>query len=145
MLTPSTKPWYRKKPLMPGKKRMKQGRSTGNPTIAQQARHDAIREKGCIVAILRGVVSGEEGDTFPCAIHHCTIGGKHGAKRRGHDFVLGLNDWSHQGYPVMGWSAEKCREVLGPSYAIEPLAFRNEIGRDDYLLQKQAEFLGETS
>jgi hypothetical protein len=51
--------------------------------------------------------------------------------------VLGLNDWSHQGYPIMGWSAEKCREVLGPSYALEPREFRQRFGADDELLELQ--------
>jgi hypothetical protein len=118
---------------------MKRGRSTGNPTKAQQARHDRIRELGCIVAHLR------ELDRIPCEIHHTTIGGKHGAKRRGHDFVLGLNQWSHRGDVLPGWTKEECLELLGPSYALEPLRFRNEIGRDDFLLAYQAQILGETT
>jgi hypothetical protein len=116
---------------------VKRGRSTGKPTIAQQARHDAIREAGCIVAHKLGI------GRIPCAVHHLTIGGKHGAKRRGHDFVLGLNDWSHQGYPIMGWSAEECRDKLGPSYAREPRAFREQIGYDHELEALQAQVLGE--
>lgn len=119
---------------------MRRGRSTGTPTKAQQARHDAIREAGCIVARMRGV------GWIPCAIHHLTIGGKHGAKRRGHDHVLGLNDWSHQGRPLTeyGWDAAKCREILGPSYAVEPSAFRREIGNDDALEVYQEQVLAET-
>lgn len=116
---------------------MKRGRSTGTPTKAQQARHDRIRNIGCLVAHLRGL------GFVPCAVHHCTIGGKHGAKRRGHDFVLGLNDWSHQGYPILGQTAEQCRAMFGPSYAKEPAAFRREIGNDAFLLAEQARLLGE--
>ena len=116
---------------------MKKGRSTGNPTIEQEKRHQAIRDAGCIVAHKLGL------SKIPCAIHHLTIGGKHGAKRRGHDFVLGLNDWSHQGIPTMGWSPERCREVLGPSYAKEPRAFREQIGYDHELEELQARILGE--
>lgn len=116
---------------------MRSGRSTNTPTKAQQARHDAIREAGCIVGHMLGL------GHIPCAVHHLTIGGKHGAKRRGQDFVLGLNDWSHQGYPIYGWTAEECREKLGPSYAKEPRAFRERFGNDDTLMNYQAELLGE--
>lgn len=116
---------------------MRRGRSTGNPTKAQAARHADIRAHGCIVAILRGVVSGnvERDDVMACAIHHLTVGGKHGAKRRGHDFVLGLNDWSHQGRVLTeyGWDADECERRLGPSYALTPAAFRREIGSDAFL------------
>lgn len=118
---------------------MKRGRSTGNPTKDQAARHERIREAGCIVAHQRGLRK------IPCAVHHLTIGGRHGQKRRGHDFVLGLNDWSHQGIPLSqyGWDAAECRRRLGPSYAEEPEAFRREVGDDEALLRLQAEVLGE--
>lgn len=131
------KPLIRKTALKPSQKRMKSGRSTNAPTKAQKARHDRIREAGCLIAWILGLGG------IPCAVHHLTIGGKHGAKRRGHDFVLGLNDWSHQGMPIYGWSATKCRDVLGPSYAIEPRAFRERFGDDEKLLLLQAQFLGE--
>lgn len=105
---------------------MKQGRSTGKPTKAQQARHDAIREIGCIVAALRGLAF------VPCELHHLTVGGKHGAKRLGQDHVVGLNPWSHRGVPFNGLSAEECAEIFGPSYARTPRAFRDEY--PDHLL-----------
>ena len=110
---------------------MKRGRSTGNPTKAQQARFDAIREIGCIVARTRGL------GFVPCEIHHLTIGGKHGAKRRGHDFTVGLNPWSHRGEPFGGMSAETCERMFGPSYARQPRLFRQEVGNDDQLLDFQ--------
>lgn len=80
----------------------------------------AIKEVGCIVAHLRGLPH------IPCAEHHLTMGGKHGGLRLGHDQTVGLNDWSHQGYPLVGygWDAAMCREKLGPSLAEEPDAFR---------------------
>lgn len=113
-------------------KPMKQGRSTGKPTKAQQARFDAMKERGCIISLLRGQgrVDGE--------IHHMTIGGKHGAKRRGHDFTVCLNLWSHRGVPFLG--AGTCKALFGPSYALEPRAFRAEYP-DDYLLELQRRVL----
>ncbi len=114
---------------------MKRGRSTGNPTKAQQARMDAIKERGCVVAFRRG-----HGFVY-AEIHHLTIGGKHGQKRRGHDFVVGLNPWSHRGVPFNGWTAAECLAMFGPSYALEPRRFREEIGSDDELIALQDEIL----
>lgn len=115
---------------------MKTGRSTGNPTKAQRARFDAIHEAGCIVAHKLGL-----GHVHP-DIHHLTTGGKHGQKRRGHDFTIGLNSWSHRGVPLPGWNAANCRRVFGPSYAIEPRAFRERFGDDDALLAYQDRLIG---
>jgi hypothetical protein len=116
---------------------MKRGRSTGTPTKAQAAMHAAIRDAGCVVARMRGL------GFIPCAVHHLTTGGRHGQKRLGHDFVVGLNDWSHQGYPLTqyGWDADECKRRLGPSYAKEPAAFR-ALYPDDELIARQRELLG---
>jgi hypothetical protein len=118
-----------------GARRMKRGRSTATPTKAQQARMDSIKERGCVVAFKRG-----HGFVY-CEIHHLTVGGKHGQKRRGHDFTVGLNPWSHRGVPFNGWSADECLALFGPSYALEPRRFREVIGSDDALLQLQTELL----
>ncbi len=117
---------------------MKTGRSTGKPTAAQQRRFDAIKSEhvGCLVAHILGI------GWLPAGIHHFTIGGHHGQKRRGHDFTIGLNDWSHQGYPLTGWTAAECERVLGPSFAKTPNAFRERFGSDDELLAMQNEILG---
>ena len=114
---------------------MRRGRSTGKPTAAQQARMDAMTEIGCIVAKSLGISLGD--DPIPAEVHHLTVGGRHGQKRRGHDFTIGLNPWSHRGEPFCGWSAAKCEEMFGPSYAKQPRRFRQEIGNDDYLLDLQ--------
>lgn len=114
---------------------MRRGRSTGNPTKAQRVKHNAIREAGCLVAHIRGLAY------VPCELHHLTIGGKHGAKRRGHDFVIGLNPWSHRGVPFGGLSAQQCAAMFGPSYAREPRRFRAYFGDDDALLARQNEIL----
>lgn len=111
---------------------MKRGRSTSTPTKAQQMRFDTIREIGCIVA--RALCLGY----VPCEVHHLTLGGRHGQKRRGHDATIGLNPWSHRGEPFGGMPAARCEELFGPSYARQPRKFRQEIGSDEYLLDLQA-------
>lgn len=116
---------------------MKHGRSTSTPTKEQQARFDAMKEIGCSLAnrLNIGWVYGE--------IHHLTIGGKHGAKRRGHEFTICLNPWSHRGEPFGGLDADRCMEMFGPSYAKQPRAFRQLIGNDDELLIYQNQILRE--
>ena len=110
---------------------MRRGRSTSSPTKAQAARFDAILETGCVVAHSLGL------GYVPCEIHHLTVGGRHGQKRRGHDYTIGLNPWSHRGVPFGGMSAARCEELFGPSYARQPRRFRDEIGSDEYLLAVQ--------
>ncbi|WP_313211536.1 Ref family recombination enhancement nuclease [Stenotrophomonas sp.] len=114
---------------------MRRGRSTGKLTVAQQARIDAITYIGCIVAKGLGISFGDV--PVPAEVHHLTVGGKHGQKRRGHDFTVGLNPWSHRGEPFGGMSSARCEELFGPSYAKQPRRFRQEIGNDDYLLDLQ--------
>lgn len=128
-LLPSGKPW----PAKP-RKPMKSGRSTSKPTKAQAARMDAIKETGCVIAreLGMGYVYGE--------VHHLTIGGRHGQKRRGHDFTVCLNPWSHRGVPFDGLDATSCRMRFGPSYATDPRKFRAEWS-DERLLQLQADVL----
>lgn len=116
---------------------MKRGRSTGRPTAAQLARWDQIRDPyvgcGCLVAHILGL------GWMPAEIHHMTTGGKHGQKRLGHDYTIGLNRWSHRGEPLSeyGWTAEDCERILGPSYAHSPSAFRERFGSDEWLLARQ--------
>lgn len=114
---------------------MKRGRSTGNPTKAQRARFDALHEIGCIVAVMRGM------KRVPCEIHHLTIGGRHGQKRRGHEFTIGLNPWSHRGETFSGLNEAQCDTLFGPSYARQPRLFRQVIGQDDFLLGYQDELI----
>jgi len=113
---------------------MKRGRSTGAPTKAQQGRFDAIKEIGCVVARLRGL------GFVPCEIHHLTVGGKHGQKRLGHDSTVGLNPWSHRGY--RDWAGFDYEEEYGPSYALQPRAFR-ELYPDELLLAEQNRLIEE--
>lgn len=116
---------------------MKSGRSTSNPTVSQKKRMDSIKEIGCIIAHKLNL------GWVPADIHHLTVGGKHGAKRRGHDFTIGINRWSHMGVPFNGLTTAQCMEMFGPSYAKQPRAFRELIGPDDELLAYQNQLLGE--
>lgn len=122
---------------------MRRGRSTGKPTAAHIARWDRIKDPdngpGCLVAHILGV------GWLPATIHHFTVGGKHGQKRRGHEFTIGLNEWSHLGKPLTdyGWNEEDCERILGPSYAKSPSAFRAMFGSDDDLLALQNAILGD--
>ncbi|WP_313217985.1 hypothetical protein [Stenotrophomonas sp.] len=65
---------------------MMRGCSTRNPTVAQRQRMDAIKEIGCIVAYALGLSFGE--NPVQEEVHHPTLGGKHGQKRRGLSVVL---------------------------------------------------------
>lgn len=108
---------------------MKRGRSTGKPTKAQETRFMAIKEIGCIACRMRGIKAGD------AEIHHMTSGGKHGQKRRGHDFTVGLCAYHHRGEPVPF--------NLGPSYALQPRLFRETFGDDDALLAYQNRLIAE--
>ena len=102
---------------------MKKGRSTGTLTKEEEKLHRAIRDLGCICCWMVGI------GPVPCAIHHLTVGGKHGQKRRGHEFVLGLCDWHHQGYlPQDCSSVKEAEEWYGYSYALTPAKFRQSFG-----------------
>lgn len=104
-----------------------------------ELRDALIRDVGCIVAHIRGL------GYVPCEKHHLLSTGLHGnGKRRGERYTIGLSCWSHRGIPLPGWSEERCREVLGPSYALEPRAFRETFGQDDYLLTYQNRLIGLT-
>lgn len=115
---------------------MKRGRSTGNPTKAEQQRLDAIKEIGCMLAHRLDL------GWVPAEIHHLTTGGKHGNKRLGHEHTIGLNPWSHRGVTFNGLTEAQCMELFGPSYARQPRAFRELIGPDAELLAYQNELLG---
>lgn len=106
------------------------------PTKRESARMDAIKESGCVIALYR------LGQSLPCDVHHLTLGGKHGAKRLGHRYTVGINGWSHRGVLVVPeWSEAIHRARLGPSYAKEPRAFRAMFS-DDWLLEQTDALIG---
>lgn len=99
--------------------------STGNPTKAQQARFDALREIGCICCWnFAGYYSVPE-------IHHITSG----FKRHGHDESLSLCPWHHRGIVHQGVDEWKMKQALGPSLAHGKREFVRVFGTERQLLE----------
>lgn len=109
---------------------MRKGRSTCKPTKREAERFALMRDFGCILCDMLGI--GRAGE-----IHHLTVGGKHGQKRRGHRFTICACEYHHRG---VDWSDGTLN--LGPSYALQPRAFRERFGSDDELLALQDELIG---
>lgn len=105
--------------------------------MAEQLRFRLIGEAGCLACFLFA------GRFAHCEVHHLTIGGKHGAKRRGHRFTIGLCGWHHRG--ELSQSAETLEALLGPSYARTPSKFRTVIGDDAALLLLQGHRLAQVA
>lgn len=99
-------------------------------------RFTAIRECGCIACRLFGVV----GIVMP-QVHHLNFGDRHGGKRLGDEFTVGLCPWHHVGEPFQGMSASECRFQHGPSWQLEPRAFRERFGTGTGLLEYQNRLL----
>lgn len=115
---------------------LKQGRSTGTPTKPQLQRWIYIREIGCIACMQQGH------RPLITEVHHLTVGGKHGQKRRGHEYTIGLCRWHHRGcVPQPMTKPDIAREFLGPSYHHHARAFRETYGQDDSLLKLQNELI----
>lgn len=104
---------------------------TGLPaaTKAEALRMRLIVEGGCICCWEFAEVA------TPCEVHHLTVGGKHGQLRRGHRFTVGICPWHHRGEAQM--PATVMAGLVGPSYARQPLAFRQLFGDDEQLLRLQ--------
>lgn len=101
--------------------------STGNPTKAEQARFDRLKEMGKCVACYQLGIHGRG----PIEIHHLLSGNK----RIGHLATVSLCIWHHRGLSDMGM-AEAVR-VLGPSLAYGSKPFRAKFGTDAELLGLQ--------
>ena len=121
--------------IKPSGRRLRKGRSTGKPTKAQSSRFQHIRAIGCL-ACLKG---GKQSPTPE--VHHLTKTGRHGHKRRGHDFTIGLCGWHHQGVPRAGFDERTAAKVHGPSYKLHARAFREQYGQDDDLLVLQNQLI----
>ena len=114
----------------------RRARSTPPPTSSDVRRFSAIKELGCIACRLR-----EVGRIWP-EIHHLTVTGRHGGKRRGHEASVGLCPWHHRGIPFLGLTLGSTEAVAGPSMKHTPRAFREEFGQDERLLEYQNGLLG---
>jgi hypothetical protein len=97
------------------------------PTAHQSERMARIKEIGCVIARMRGL------GFVPCEVHHLLSGGK----RRGHDFTVGLNPWSHEAKLFDKRTAEECFQSFGPSLKKGSKPFHAEHGSDDELLAIQ--------
>lgn len=105
--------------------------STGKPTKAEQARFDAMKERGvCIACLLRGTQP-----DYPqhIEIHHLLSGNR----RIGHMATASLCPWHHRGVPPWGWGDAEALGHLGPSLAKGSKPFRAEFGADAELLEIQ--------
>src|SRR3546814_18582855 len=52
-------------------------------------------------------------------IHHRNVGDYHGQTQLGHDEVVALCDWHHDGWQLESWTVDAMREVYGPSFTPE--------------------------
>ena len=106
-------------------------RAIGNPTKSQQAYHDQVWSlRACVMCLLRG-------NSVQCGhltLHHRTLDDRHGQLQLGHDFVLLLGAWHHQGVLLEELpSRELMRERFGPSLQHHKVAFLYEIGERLYI------------
>ncbi|PMQ04182.1 hypothetical protein DyAD56_15955 [Dyella sp. AD56] len=113
---------------------LRQGRSTGTPTVGEDLRFEVIRMIGCLACLMSGRLTTPE-------VHHLTKTGRHGHTRRGHRYSIGLCCWHHRGEPLEGMTVTQCTAVLGPSYARHARKFRTRYGSDDSLLALQDQLI----
>jgi hypothetical protein len=101
-------------------------RAIGSPTKAQQAYHDAARALGCVICLFR-IRHGMQ-QRIVCGhvhIHHRNLHDLHGAPQLGHDSVVALGGWHHDGVLLERFpSTMRMREVFGPSFQANARDFR---------------------
>lgn len=108
--------------------------STGTPTKAEQARMDAMKEKGqCVACYQRGI----HGRGY-VEIHHLLSGNR----RIGHLASVSLCSYHHRSVLPEGMTRAEAEEVFGPSLANGSKPFRAEFGSDKELLDLQNALLG---
>jgi len=102
--------------------------STGTPTKAQQARHEALREMGCICCW------NFHGRKMWAEIHHIVDKGyrRHSG---GHDATLPLCSWHHRGVNAFGFTAAQMTADFGPSLALSKREFVRVFGTERQLLE----------
>lgn len=95
-----------------------------------------MKELGCICCRQLGIIAaGAE-------VHHLTLGGLAGQKRRGHDETVTLCAWHHRGVISSGETGRSMELRFGPSLARGSKEFRRTFGTDDQLLELQQHVLG---
>lgn len=101
-------------------------RAIGSPTKTQQAYHDTARALGICVVCLFRIERGMQ-RRMVCGIphlHHRNLNDLHGQKQLGHDSVVLLGAYHHDGVLLDGWSSVRMRDVFGPSFALHARDFR---------------------
>lgn len=106
--------------------------SLSAPTKAQQRRHDAIKEAGCVPCHIEGI-----GYSWPEINHIVECG-----KRKGHSETYGCCPWHHRGIIPYGSTRRRMTELFGPSLAYGSKPFHSHFGGPQELLAKQNEMLG---
>lgn len=139
-MTASTRRLAQAKPLRPvtikpSGKRLKQGRSTDKPTMEEAMRFEHIKAIGCLACLLGGLRPPTP------EVHHLTQTGRHGHKRRGHRYTIGICPWHHRGVPPKGMNERQALAARGPSYQLQAKAFRERYGQDDSLLALQDQLI----
>lgn len=116
---------------------MRNSRSTGKPTAAEEAWIIAVKRRGCQCCIAKGWEHDPDGPMVEA--HHLLSGGI----RRGHMHTVGLCAWHHRGQRMFGyWTAAEHRDQLGPALSDGSVPFHAEFGDDDELMRRQRELLG---
>ena len=110
-----------------------QSSSLRAPTKFERRRLDQIPLVGCVVCSHFIQIRQQ------AEVHHLTLGGRHGAKRRGHAYTIGLCPWHHRGQVLN--PAIDTPAILGVSYALLPRLFRETYGDDQALLVLQSELM----
>lgn len=103
-------------------------------TKADLARRERIHAGPCMACIQRGIDVRGQG----------VVQWHHTAGKKRHDLTCGLCCWHHMAIPFDG-SHEHHRAHYGPSLAEGSKPFHQEFGSNAELLQRQEQFLGETS
>lgn len=100
-------------------------RAIGGPTKTQQAYQDAARALGCVVCLFRMRHGMQR--AIACGhvhIHHRNLDDLHGQPQLGHDAVVALGAWHHDGVPLPSISMPGMRDLFGPSYQQHAKDFR---------------------
>lgn len=100
-------------------------RAIGGPTKAQAAYHDTCRALDCVVCTFR-IRQGMQPRLLcgPGHLHHRNLDDRHGAPQLGHESVVLLGAYHHDGVLLPGYSGERMREVFGPSFFHHARDFR---------------------
>lgn len=108
--------------------------STGTPTKDEDARFDAMTERGCVACMKDGFPNGKAATE----IHHFTIGNR----RISHKATAALCPQHHRGEAIDGLSRCERLETIGPSWHKERRAFRARYGTDAEMVSYQNAVIG---